>query len=182
MAVVSRVTVVPNARIAGVALTGLHGYKALAAMGKTLEHHGGERVLRKHEGGRTHKSKAPLFHTVFPCLKRHIVQQSISESMDLRGSDSASAGDSLLRHEKDKRQFRNSAEMVGSCELAWYGCLRRMPDIGRTPSKPFARPLCGASAKERLLEWVMKMLPCPLAASHALQGWNDIPDLIPSCF
>jgi hypothetical protein len=47
MAVVSGVTVVPNARIAGVALTGMHGYKALAAMGKALEHHGGDCILRK---------------------------------------------------------------------------------------------------------------------------------------
>jgi hypothetical protein len=47
MAVVSSVTVVPNARIGGVALTGMHGYKALAAMGKTLELHGGNRTLRK---------------------------------------------------------------------------------------------------------------------------------------
>jgi len=65
MAVVSGVTVVPNARIAGVALTGLHGYKAVAAMGKTLELDGGKRVLRKQEGGRAHKSDEPLFHT-FP--------------------------------------------------------------------------------------------------------------------
>jgi hypothetical protein len=49
MAVVSGVTVVPNARIAGVALTGMHGYKALAAMGKTLELDGGNRILRKQE-------------------------------------------------------------------------------------------------------------------------------------
>jgi hypothetical protein len=47
MAVVSGVTVVPNARIAGVALTGMHGYKALAAMGKPLEHDGGNCILRK---------------------------------------------------------------------------------------------------------------------------------------
>ena len=47
MAVVSGVTVVPDARIAGVALTGMHGYKALAAMGKALEHHGGNCILRK---------------------------------------------------------------------------------------------------------------------------------------
>jgi len=37
MAVVSGVTIVPNARIGGVTLTGLHGYKAVVAMGKTLE-------------------------------------------------------------------------------------------------------------------------------------------------
>jgi len=47
MAVVSGVTVVPNARIAGVALTGFHGYKAVATMRKTLKHNGGKRVLRK---------------------------------------------------------------------------------------------------------------------------------------
>jgi hypothetical protein len=47
MAVVSGVTVVPNARIAGVAFTGMHGYKALAAMGKTLELDGGNCILRK---------------------------------------------------------------------------------------------------------------------------------------
>src|SRR5262249_50854278 len=64
MTVVSGVTVVPNARIAGVALTGLHGYKAVAAMGKTLELDGGKRVLRKQEGGRAHKSNEPLFHTL----------------------------------------------------------------------------------------------------------------------
>jgi hypothetical protein len=65
MTVVSGVTVVPNARIAGVALTGFHGYKAVAAMGKTLELDGGKRVLRKQEVGRAHKSDKPLFHT-FP--------------------------------------------------------------------------------------------------------------------
>jgi len=63
VAVVSGVTVVPNARIAGVALTGLHGYKAVAAMGKALELDGGNRVLRKQEGGRAHKSNQPLCHT-----------------------------------------------------------------------------------------------------------------------
>jgi len=47
MAVVSGVTVVPNARIPGVALTGLHGYKAVAAMSKPLKHDGSKRVLRK---------------------------------------------------------------------------------------------------------------------------------------
>jgi hypothetical protein len=47
MAVVSGVTVVPNARIAGVALTGMQGYKALAAMGKALELDGGNCILRK---------------------------------------------------------------------------------------------------------------------------------------
>ena len=50
MAVISSVTVVPNARIAGVALTGVYGYKAVAAMGKALELDGGKRVLRRKEG------------------------------------------------------------------------------------------------------------------------------------
>jgi hypothetical protein len=63
MAVVSGVTVVPNARIAGVAFTGMHGYKTLAAMGKTLEHDGGNRILCKQEGGRAHKTDKQLFHT-----------------------------------------------------------------------------------------------------------------------
>jgi hypothetical protein len=62
MAVVSGVTVMPNARIAGVALTGLHCDKALAAMGKTLEPESGKRVLRGQERGRAHKSDEPLFH------------------------------------------------------------------------------------------------------------------------
>jgi hypothetical protein len=57
MAVISGVTVVPNARIAGVA--------AVAAMRKTLKHDGGKRVLRKQEGERAHKSYEPIFHT-FP--------------------------------------------------------------------------------------------------------------------
>ena len=65
MAVVPGMTVVPNARIAGVALTGLHGYKAIAAMGKALELDGGKRVLRRQESGRAHQSDEPLFHT-FP--------------------------------------------------------------------------------------------------------------------
>jgi hypothetical protein len=68
MAVVSGVTVVPNARIAGAALTGLHSYKAVATMRKTLKHNGGKRVLRKQEGGRAHKNDEPLFHTFHPCL------------------------------------------------------------------------------------------------------------------
>lgn len=58
-------TVVPNARIAGVTLTGVHRYKAVAAMGKTLELDGGDRVLCKQRGGDTHKSDEPHFHT-FP--------------------------------------------------------------------------------------------------------------------
>jgi uncharacterized MAPEG superfamily protein len=61
------VTIVPNARIAGVALTGLHGYKAVATMGKTFELDGRKRVLCKQEAGRAHKSEEPLFHT-FPCF------------------------------------------------------------------------------------------------------------------
>jgi len=65
MAVISSVTVVPNARIAGVALTGLHGYQAVTAMGKTLELDGGKRVLPKQQGGCAHKCEKPLFH-IFP--------------------------------------------------------------------------------------------------------------------
>ena len=65
MAVVSGVTVVPNARITGVTLTSMHGYKALAAMGKTLELDGSKCALRKQEGGRADKSDEPYFHT-FP--------------------------------------------------------------------------------------------------------------------
>jgi len=57
---------VPNARIAGVALTGLHGYKAVVAMGKTLELDGGKRVLRNQEGRRANKGHEPLFHEIFP--------------------------------------------------------------------------------------------------------------------
>lgn len=75
MAVVSGVTVMPNARIAGVALTGLHGYKAVAAMGKTFELDGGKRVLRKQEGGHAHKCKKPLFHGFTNASMRRIVQR-----------------------------------------------------------------------------------------------------------
>jgi hypothetical protein len=46
MAVLTGVTVVPNARIAGVALTGLDGYKAIGAVSKTLKHDGSKRILR----------------------------------------------------------------------------------------------------------------------------------------
>jgi hypothetical protein len=53
---------VSNMRIAGVALTGLHGDGAVAAMGKTLELESGKRVLRGQEHGRAHKSDEPLFH------------------------------------------------------------------------------------------------------------------------
>ena len=74
MAVVSGVTVVPNARIAGVALTGLHGYKAVAAMGKTFELDGSKRILCKQEAGRAHKSEEPLFHTFPNVSMRCIVQ------------------------------------------------------------------------------------------------------------
>jgi hypothetical protein len=65
MAIISGVTVVPNARIAGVALTGLRGYKTVGAVCKALELDGGKRVLCKQEGGRARKSEEPLFHT-FP--------------------------------------------------------------------------------------------------------------------
>ena len=74
MAVVSGVAVVPNARIAGVALTGLHGYKTVAAMGKTLERDGRKRVLCKQEGGGAYKSEEPLFHTFSNASMRLIVQ------------------------------------------------------------------------------------------------------------
>ena len=85
MAVVSGVTVVPNARIASVALTGLHVYKALAAMGKTLELDGGKRVLRKQEGGCAHKSDAPLFHTLpHASMRRIVLSDDFSESMNFR--------------------------------------------------------------------------------------------------
>jgi hypothetical protein len=75
MTVVSGVTVVPNARSAGVALTGLHGYKAVAAMGKALKLDRGKRVLRKQEGGRAHKSDEPLFHTFSHALIQCIVHR-----------------------------------------------------------------------------------------------------------
>ena len=65
MAVVTGVTVVPNARMAGVALTGLDGYKAVGAMSKTLKHDGSTCILRKQKGGRANKHDEPLFHT-FP--------------------------------------------------------------------------------------------------------------------
>jgi hypothetical protein len=89
MAVVSGVTVVPNARIAGVALTGLHGYKAVATMGKTLELDGGKRVLRKQEGGRAHKSDEPLFHTFPPCLKRRALYSGRRPAAKLLTKDEA---------------------------------------------------------------------------------------------
>src|SRR5215472_2407890 len=54
--------------ITGVTFTGMHGYKTLAAMGKTLEHDGSNRILRKQEGGRAHKTDKQLFHTILPCL------------------------------------------------------------------------------------------------------------------
>ena len=65
VAVVSGVAVVPNARIAGVALTGFYGYKAVPAMGEALELDGRERALHQQEIGCAHKSDEPLFHT-FP--------------------------------------------------------------------------------------------------------------------
>ena len=49
MAVVSGAAKVPDARIAGVALT-VQSDKALAAMTKTLELDGGKCVLRQQEG------------------------------------------------------------------------------------------------------------------------------------
>jgi hypothetical protein len=78
MAVISGVTVVPNARIAGVALTGLHGDEAVAAVRKTLEHDGGTRVLRKQKDGRGHKSQEALFHTF-----SHISKPTVSKSNSL---------------------------------------------------------------------------------------------------
>jgi hypothetical protein len=79
------VTVVPNARIAGVALTGLHVNKALAAMGKTLELDSGKRVLCKEEGGRAHKTDAPLFHTfLMPQCGCIVHTGDFSESMSFR--------------------------------------------------------------------------------------------------
>jgi len=75
MTVVSGVTVVPNARSAGVALTGLHGHKAVAAMGKALELDRGKRALRKQKGGRAHKSDEQLFHSFPHALKQRIVQR-----------------------------------------------------------------------------------------------------------
>ena len=75
MAVISSVAVVPRTRIAGVALTGLHGYKAVAAMGKTLERDSGKRVVRKQDGGRAYQGGEPLLH-IFPnALMRRIVQR-----------------------------------------------------------------------------------------------------------
>jgi hypothetical protein len=62
MAVISGVTVMPNARIAGMALAGLHSDEAVAAVRKTFEHDGGTRVLGKQKDGRGHKSQEPLFH------------------------------------------------------------------------------------------------------------------------
>jgi hypothetical protein len=65
MAVISGMAVVPNARIAGVAFTGVHSYWAVAAMGKTLEFDRGKRILRTQEGGGARKSDEQYFHT-FP--------------------------------------------------------------------------------------------------------------------
>ena len=74
----------PNARIAGVTLTGFHGYKAVAAMGKPLELDGRNCVLRRQEGGCTYKSNKPLFHTFPYALMRCIVLSWFSESMNFR--------------------------------------------------------------------------------------------------
>jgi len=54
---------------------GLHGHKAVAAMGKALELDRGKRALRKQKGGRAHKSDEPLFHTFPHALKQRIVQR-----------------------------------------------------------------------------------------------------------
>jgi hypothetical protein len=75
MAVVSGMTVMPNPRIAGVAFTGVHGYTTVAAMGKALELDGGKRVLRKQQGGRTHKSDDQDFHKFPYASVRVSVQQ-----------------------------------------------------------------------------------------------------------
>jgi hypothetical protein len=79
MAVISGVTVVPNARIAGVALTGFHGYKTVAAMGEALELDGGKRVLRRQESGCAYKNDEPLFHTIPHASMGRIVQRWFSE-------------------------------------------------------------------------------------------------------
>jgi hypothetical protein len=44
-------------------------------MGKTLEPDGGERVLRKQEGGHARKREEPLFHAFPNALMRRIVQR-----------------------------------------------------------------------------------------------------------
>jgi hypothetical protein len=54
----------------------MHGYKALAAMGKTLEYNGGNRTLGKQEGGRTRKTDKQLFHTRSHVSMLRIVQWS----------------------------------------------------------------------------------------------------------
>jgi hypothetical protein len=79
MAVISGVTVVPNARIAGVALTGLHGDEAVAAVRKTLEYDGGARVLRKQKNGRGHKSQEALFHRF-----SHVSNSHVSKSAGMK--------------------------------------------------------------------------------------------------
>jgi hypothetical protein len=79
MAVISGVAVMPNARIAGVALTGFHCYKTVAAMGEALELDSGNRVLRRQESGCAHKNDEPLFHTIPHASKLRIVQRWFSE-------------------------------------------------------------------------------------------------------
>jgi hypothetical protein len=68
-------TIMPNARIAGVAFTGVHGHKAIAAMGKAFELDGGKGVLRKQQGGGAYKSDEPDFHKFPHASVRTSVQQ-----------------------------------------------------------------------------------------------------------
>ena len=69
---------------AGVALTGLHSYKAVAAMGKSLELDGGKRVLRKQKGETAQEGNEPLFHEIFPMLNAANCIEVVSESMGLK--------------------------------------------------------------------------------------------------
>jgi hypothetical protein len=104
MAVVSGVTVVPNPRIAGVALTGVHGYKTIAAMGKTLELDGGMRVLCRQEGGSARKNDEPLFHMFPPAsMRAHCTAVFFAVSMNF-GSSLAVRRDGLR---PTWRSFRN---------------------------------------------------------------------------
>jgi hypothetical protein len=83
MAVGSGVTVVPNAGIACVAFTGLHGDKTVDAMGKTLELEGGKRVLPNQERGRAYKDEKPLLHNILHASvrrMRRIVQRRFLRS------------------------------------------------------------------------------------------------------
>jgi hypothetical protein len=58
-----------------VAFTGVHGYKALGAMGKPLELDGGKHVARKQKGRGPCKSDESDFRT-FPCASvRRIIQR-----------------------------------------------------------------------------------------------------------